>query len=81
VRHSHDLEQSNRVEVECTGRVAESIESLDLGEENRMENLGNHPNVRVFEEDPKKFENWVRELEKTIFLARHDDTRRQLLAY
>jgi hypothetical protein len=67
VRHSHDLEQSNMVIVECTGRVAESLEKLDLGGEYRTENSDYHPNVRVFEGDPKKFENWVRELEKTKF--------------
>ena len=59
--------QNNHTLTECSRQICREVGSIDLDQDNSMEKLTGVGHIRIFDGNPKQFEDWVKEIEKTAF--------------
>ena len=81
VQTAQGMSEHNRTMIECTKQIVAEVGSLDLGEtENKEKSIG-FGQLKVFDGNPKLYENWIKDIEKAAFLNHANDRKKQLLAY
>ena len=81
VQTAQGMSEHNRTMIECTKQIAAEVSSLDLGEtENKEKSIG-FGQLKVFDGNPKLYENWIIDIEKAAFLNHANDRKKQLIAY
>ena len=70
LKNAQTTDQNSRVMTECAGRIAHSLEDFSFGDID-SHGLGNSKgegkipfNIKVFEGNPKEFENRIKQIEK-----------------
>ena len=81
VQTAQGMSEHNRTMIECTKQIVAEVGSLDLGEaENKEKSIG-FGQLKVFDGNPKLYENWIKDIEKAAYLNHANDRKKQLLAY
>ena len=81
VQTAQGMSEHNRTMIECTKQIVAEVGSLDLGEmENKEKSIG-FGQLKVFDGNPKLYENWIKDIEKAAFFNHANDCKKQLLAY
>ena len=69
VQSAQNMDQNNSTLIECTRQICREVGSIDLDQENSMEKLTGVGHIRIFDGNPKQFEDWVKKLRKQHFKA------------
>ena len=73
------MSEHNRTMIECTKEIVAEVGSLDLGEtENKEKSIG-FGQLKVFDGNPKLYENWIKDIEKAAFLNHATTARNNFL--
>ena len=75
------MSEHNQTMIECTKQIVAEVGSLDLGETKNKEKSIGFGQLKVFDGNPKLYENWIKDIEKAAFLNHANDRKKQLLAY
>ena len=75
------MTESNTCITECTRTLADKLGDLEFGHVNEHKDKFSTGHIRMFNGEPKYFDQWMKSIEKHAFLARYGDQRKQLLAY
>ena len=75
-----NMDQNNRMLIECTRQICREVGSIDFDQDSNKEKLTGVGHIRIFDRNPKQYEDWVKEIEKTAVLSNASDRKRQLLA-
>ena len=61
------MSEHNRTMIECTKQIVAEVGSLDLGEtENKEKSIG-FGHLKVFDGNPKLYENWIKDKRESGF--------------
>ena len=81
VQLAKNMDQNNHTLIECTRQICREVGSIDLDHDSNKGKMTGVGHIRIFDGNPKQYEDWVKEIEKTAFLSNASDRKRQLLAY
>ena len=58
------MDQNTRTLIDYTKQICTKVGSIDLDKDGNKEKLTGVGQIRIFDRNPKQYEDWVKEIEK-----------------